>query len=163
MARKRLALGSLSRLALIQLAAGLFCMTSSIVAQQTDTPAGPPPEDRLKQIAELKDRAEILQRKAAEYRASGYLTAAISSLEKAIAIERQAFGDHPTVLETLNVLASLHEERANPGDLALIRQLRQEGLTLSRKLYAEDQGRAGPASRQGTGDCRPSRAVSGQD
>jgi len=87
-------------------------------------------------------QAEALKGEAAKLRAEGYLTTAVSSLEKALAIEREALGEHWTVAETLSLLASLREEKGDPDDLILARKLRQECVTLTRKLHGEADWRA---------------------
>jgi CHAT domain-containing protein/Tfp pilus assembly protein PilF len=88
----------------------------------------------LKQKEMLKERDRFQKECQARYD-EGKLPEAIAAAEKMLAIERSVFGDvHQEVVESLDVLAQLHEKR---DDFAAAVKRRREILVLQTKLRGE--------------------------
>jgi tetratricopeptide (TPR) repeat protein len=90
------------------------------------------------QKARLKERNQYLA-EANRLRKAGQLPETIATLEKALAIDRQVFGDrHEEVALSLESLAQVHEIRA---DWTAGRKARQEVLAIRSGLYGKDDWR----------------------
>jgi CHAT domain-containing protein/tetratricopeptide (TPR) repeat protein len=110
-----------------------LCLAGWLVAAMANalTPESKPLPLRKEQQDKLKER-DRFQKEAERLRAEGKLTDAIAAAEKMLSIGRQVFGDvHPEVVDSLQLLAELHEARE---DFVAARKARQEVLAIETKL-----------------------------
>jgi tetratricopeptide (TPR) repeat protein len=114
----------------------ILCLAGWLVAGVADAqaPEAKPAPLTKEQQEKLKERDQY-DKEARKLQAEGKLPEAVAAAEKMLAIERQVFGDlHAEVVESLQLLAELHEARE---DFAAARKARQEVLAIQTKLLGE--------------------------